>query len=337
MKIFGGFLIGQLHGCGNTNNFDTCSDSKSFLSGECVIDDPRNPVLSDDFMTSKEMTLELCRDFCKTNFYFGVENGYDCYCGNSHPLLNIVKDEECNKPCPGDEGEFCGGFRRLQIYSAEFSPYINFSADADGTCYKNSNGKAALIDNTDEPNDSLTKESCDEACNDLGYKLFGLENGNICACGNQVTSKSSVAARVKCAQKHCTGDSSEDCGGSKFMLVYPVTKESELALTDTPSLYSETYKCVQDFSNARIITDWRYSSNTMTIDACLQSCGSVDPPYEYAGLEDGRDCYCGRKLNSDPIDLPLLECDLPCSGNTEEETDTCGGGSKMQLYTYIGE
>ena len=113
------------------------------------------------------MTIETCRDFCQTYEYYGVENGYDCFCGNSHALLHKVKDQECNVPCPGDRGEFCGGFRRMQIYSREYAPYVDFAFDTEGDCYADANGQSALIDFS-EIIEELTQEICQETCETKG-------------------------------------------------------------------------------------------------------------------------------------------------------------------------
>ena len=146
---------------------DLLFDSSSFRSGECVKDDPRNPVLSDATMSSNDMTIEACRDFCQIYQYYGVENGYDCYCGNSHSPLHIVKDQECNVACPGDLGEFCGGFRKMQIYSRDYAQYVNFAFDAEGDCYADVNDQSALIDYS-ETIDQLTQEICQATCETKG-------------------------------------------------------------------------------------------------------------------------------------------------------------------------
>ena len=112
------------------------------------------------------------------------------------------------------------------------------------------------------------------------------------------------------------------------MLVYPMSPPTSFLELNDGGQYSDTYRCIQDYPDARVLTDYLYSSNDMTIEICQNSCGAV--PYTYVGLENGRDCYCGNEFNGEPKNLPLTECNLPCMGNEDE---TCGGGSKMQVYT----
>ena len=48
--------------------------------------------------------------------YAGVENGDACYCGNADDKFIPTDPKECNIPCTGDPGQFCGSSWRLQVY-----------------------------------------------------------------------------------------------------------------------------------------------------------------------------------------------------------------------------
>ena len=48
--------------------------------------------------------------------YAGVENGDACYCGNADDKFIPTDPGECNIPCSGDLGQFCGSSWRLQVY-----------------------------------------------------------------------------------------------------------------------------------------------------------------------------------------------------------------------------
>ncbi|KAG0129679.1 hypothetical protein HOY82DRAFT_586064 [Tuber indicum] len=66
-------------------------------------------------------------------------------------------------------------------------------------------------------------------------------------------------------------------------------------------------------------------SDTMTVDTCLGICNS----YEYAGLEYGRECWCGNTLASGAVPAPQTECRMKCAGNALEY---CGAGNRLSLY-----
>ena len=52
--------------------------------------------------------------------YAGVENGDACYCGNADDKFIPTDPAECNTPCTGDPGQFCGSSWRLQVYDIGF-------------------------------------------------------------------------------------------------------------------------------------------------------------------------------------------------------------------------
>ena len=67
-------------------------------------------------------TPEFCKSLCaeKGFAYAGVENSFECYCGNDEPKDEYKKDQsECNKPCTGDKSLKCGGVWRINVYKTE--------------------------------------------------------------------------------------------------------------------------------------------------------------------------------------------------------------------------
>lgn len=64
----------------------------------------------------------------------------------------------------------------------------------------------------------------------------------------------------------------------------------------------------------------------MTIQSCLSYCA----PSQYAGLEYGRECYCGEYLSPFSHELDDKErCVFACDGNGSE---VCGGSLALTLY-----
>jgi chitinase len=68
------------------------------------------------------MSPEICAANCNIYpyAYIGVEYGGECYCGNQiNNGSTIVDDSECNMPCDGYPGEYCGAGNRLDMYQCE--------------------------------------------------------------------------------------------------------------------------------------------------------------------------------------------------------------------------
>jgi len=76
-----------------------------------------------DPVITQTNTLEFCGSRCGNKGYrfFGVQNGQDCWCGNSYntnPDLHAkVPDSECNKPCTGNADQMCGQAGRNGIFT----------------------------------------------------------------------------------------------------------------------------------------------------------------------------------------------------------------------------
>lgn len=76
----------------------------------------------------------------------------------------------------------------------------------------------------------------------------------------------------------------------------------------------------------------------MTIPKCLSRCSA----YKYAGVEYGRECWCGNTVNFNGTvkegsggtvgkNVSNSECSFKCPGNSSE---FCGAGSRLSLYYF---
>lgn len=59
---------------------------------------------------SRDMTLERCVDLCNKKTYVGIFDSH-CFCADSLDAETMATKKEglCNKQCPGNKFEFCGG------------------------------------------------------------------------------------------------------------------------------------------------------------------------------------------------------------------------------------
>jgi len=69
----------------------------------------------------------------------------------------------------------------------------------------------------------------------------------------------------------------------------------------------------------------------MTIQACQAFCLSKNLPL--AGLEYGRECYCGTALTSYSA-VGFTGCNMACAGSPKGSPDICGGSSRLSVYNY---
>ncbi|CAG7848507.1 WSC domain-containing protein ARB_07867 {ECO:0000305} Flags: Precursor [Serendipita indica DSM 11827] len=78
---------------------------------------------------------------------------------------------------------------------------------------------------------------------------------------------------------------------------------------------------------ARTLTGASFTSDTMTVDACVGFC--ADQNYMYAGTEYSRECFCGHAIENNAG--PAGECSMMCNGDASQ---VCGDGYKLSLYKY---
>ncbi|KAI1427340.1 hypothetical protein F5Y12DRAFT_185328 [Xylaria sp. FL1777] len=86
------------------------------------------------------------------------------------------------------------------------------------------------------------------------------------------------------------------------------------------------------------LPDDKVTPSNLTIDRCLQGCGSITPPnsgiedYIYAGLRNGSECRCSNQLPPDAHKLSPDDCTTPCSGDVRL---SCGGHDNVVVYSLI--
>ncbi|KAI1369343.1 WSC domain-containing protein [Xylaria arbuscula] len=74
----------------------------------------------------------------------------------------------------------------------------------------------------------------------------------------------------------------------------------------------------------------------MTVEKCLDFCAQTRPsrPYQLAGLEYSRECWCGDTLNSLSARLEDSACDTACDG---ANTTACGGALRLSVYNSTAD
>ncbi|PVH70063.1 WSC-domain-containing protein [Cadophora sp. DSE1049] len=65
----------------------------------------------------------------------------------------------------------------------------------------------------------------------------------------------------------------------------------------------------------------------MTAKACLDGCASLG--FSLAGLEWGRECFCGNTIIGDNRPVAEERCNSACTGN---KSQNCGGPAALNIY-----
>ena len=141
----------------------------------------------------------------------------------------------------------------------------------------------------------------------------------------------------------CSGAASQTCGGRSRLNVF---RDPAIPVpgAQSPLLGYRYVGCYTDPSaSARLLTKFSFSSAAaMSQGTCVAAC--ADRGFAFAGVEFGRECYCGDALNlaaSGGGDGAAKgekaasedECDMLCSG---DRAQFCGGKSRVGVWSVAG-
>ena len=81
----------------------------------------------------------------------------------------------------------------------------------------------------------------------------------------------------------------------------------------------------------RILNSDHYDGG-LSREYCAQYCS--DKGFQLAGVESGRECYCGNALRGDAkLATNASECDFKCSGK-DAQSETCGGYWRLDVFKF---
>ncbi|KAH8205158.1 hypothetical protein TruAng_000723 [Truncatella angustata] len=183
-------------------------------------------------------------------------------------------------------------------------------------------------------NDSMTIESCAAYCVKNNLPLFGVEYGRECYCGRYIPPNVIMPGKPSDCNMNCKNNKASStkqlCGGPSRMSVFNMTTFNAPGALKTSTDW--TYKsCFMEPQWGRALSNLVKADDRLTINMCLDACKSAN--YKFAGLEYGRECWCGNTMAdgledaSDPA--CVMQCDMVCGGNSSQ---ICGGRATISMY-----
>lgn len=273
--------------------------------------------------TAADMTPAKCGSLCSSGGWtrFGIENANECWCSNA--ALNaaaLASDPStCDMPCAGDATVLCGGGWRLTVYirKAPVQPI----APVDGWTYFNCyvDGDTRSLSDRQPDDATMTPAKCAALC--TGRKVFGIEYGAECYCGDTISS-SLIAPDPTSCNVACGGQPNFVCGGGWRLTVYTKNPPAVQQVDGWQAV-----GCVSD-SATRTLTGAAFmNQGDLTPAKCAVLCSGS----KYFGVEAGNECYCGNTLPSG-LTAAVTDCDAPCTGNDHY---ACGGGWRLNVYQVL--
>ena len=91
--------------------------------------------------------------------------------------------------------------------------------------------------------------------------------------------------------------------------------------------------CVQDSHSRLLPTGLRAASlmKALTPTRCIKACQKEG--FSFAGVQAGKECYCGNTAPPEDKIVDMMECSSPCSGDSSLK---CGGVWRMGVFKTAG-
>ncbi|KAH8661991.1 copper radical oxidase [Xylariales sp. PMI_506] len=98
--------------------------------------------------------------------------------------------------------------------------------------------------------------------------------------------------------------------------------------TELPSNWTYVGCYVDNIDGRALSLDSYTNATSMTDVLCIMFCMTAG--YPFAGTEYSDECYCGEVVDEAATLAPDSDCDMPCSGATDE---ACGAGNRLSVFT----
>ncbi|XP_075237841.1 uncharacterized protein LOC142334050 isoform X2 [Lycorma delicatula] len=276
-----------------------------------------------DSTNSPNVCIKLCNS--KGFAYAGMQYESECFCDNLLPSFKLRAEEsDCNKLCPGNRNEKCGGDWRLSVYKTGLQEANSNHEELEYVgCFIDDNPENRFLNGHHEDfHNVLTPHFCVGLCYRLGFLYAGLQYNIQCFCGDRHPFSEVMVDDSQCS-KTCPGDKSKKCGGDWRLSIYSTSisgKKSEI----------ENYiGCYIDGGfNNRLMTGYKQNfHDTNSPNVCIKLCNSKG--FAYAGMQYESECFCDNLLPSFKQRAEESDCNKPCPGN---RNDKCGGDWRLSVY-----
>eukprot|EP00918_Siedleckia_nematoides_P006437 GHVU01013965.1.p1 GENE.GHVU01013965.1~~GHVU01013965.1.p1 ORF type:complete len:1063 (+),score=157.56 GHVU01013965.1:481-3669(+) len=295
IKQFGGMLIG------------------------CYLDEKKDRAMHEYFLHGHDGdSLWDCVSRCREAGYLmaGAEDSWQCWCGDAPSHHGLAPNPgECNMRCR-DGGE-CGGSYRMSTYILSQQQHAlvpKGEIAEDGRhryvgCF-GKNNTSAMTNFGKPPGIQSSPQPCYELCKSNGYAYAAVHDATTCFCGLEYG-----PLRGEVEEAECTSSCPAKCGGQDAVSLFHVGRW--VGGMDTH---------IGCFKNRAMEEKMRRRSWGSSPADCVAKCNTFF--YPYAGVQRGRDCWCGHAFDDRPP-ANSSQCGTPCAGSG---SPGCGGSHRIDVY-----
>ncbi|OAQ92164.1 wsc domain-containing protein [Purpureocillium lilacinum] len=270
----------------------------AFAFQGCWTEATNGRALKDKTYANDSMTLESCSAFCTGFIYFGVEYGRECYCGNALQAGSVKASNQAIYACACVVyHEFSSGYQHDHFVSCTDVDLFQFD------------------DVYDFDHFGFLYSCADHDHNLKLHEQHELQHAHHADHVDHVV-------RSDADHNHV------------FKLHEQHKLQHHKLQHHVAYLHYHNFHLHHEPSSGKLMDKQVYNNGTsMTIELCLQKCYM----YKWAGVEYGRECWCGNKLNlagntgaTPGKNVTDSQCSFLCPGDKKVY---CGAGSRLQLYS----
>lgn len=128
----------------------------------------------------------------------------------------------------------------------------------------------------------------------------------------------------------CAGNATQICGGPNRLSVYNYTGTPQLTPSHAEVVGEYGFEgCfTEPASGGRALSGFSFVNGTaLSAQLCVARC--EERGFAYAGMEYGRECYCGGGLAGASVLVPEADCKMLCVGDRYQ---FCGAGARLSVY-----
>ncbi|KAJ5113488.1 hypothetical protein N7456_002022 [Penicillium angulare] len=199
-------------------------------------------------------------------------------------------------------------------------------------CYSN---QYSPLNGTHTHFERLEPDFCCNLCRNVNTKFewCGVGAGRYCFCDSTTQTEPSSLPASSC-NAHCYGAGSYACGGTGAIGLYSATVSFTPTVTTGVSEFKKLssyshYGCYVDPSTQRVLSEVQTLFQLNDPQFCCDYCASADGGYNWCGVENGHNCYCGKTTTS-ATQAVSTDCSIGCNGAADVQ---CGGRLRMNLYS----
>ncbi|EJT97496.1 WSC-domain-containing protein [Dacryopinax primogenitus] len=276
-----------------------------------------------------DLTIDGCLSYCDSLGFVlaGVEDGNECYCGNTvENGASPIDESECDTPCVGDDAEVCGGNYRFNLFA-------NLVGVASGgllvpTTAPGNPGVTTTVVPTNPPSIPVSTTATTSSAS---ITSFSATSTILTTAGTTTAAPTALASGVIPIVTDSLSVSDGVTVTVPVTVSQPTGTSTSIQTAPAPAYtyagcFSEpidpvTHTVIHSVANLTAI------EADLTVELCVNVCAGLD--YPYAAVEAGDECYCSDGLYYGAVPASASACTTACIGNAEE---TCGGTNHFSLY-----